>query len=112
MITGDALLTALHVARVTKIVQNEIFLLEKNGEEYKWRHGDKDDHWAEFSDFEKLGELGMTGAGLSWLVDNQPESVLRKVLPRVRVFARTSPTQKENIIIKLKVSYAQPFVSL
>ena len=45
MITGDALLTALHVARVTKIAKNDIWLLEKKGEDYEWRHGDNDDQF-------------------------------------------------------------------
>ena len=49
MITGDALLTALHVARVTKIAKNEIWLLEKKDEGYEWHHGDNDNQfWGRF----------------------------------------------------------------
>ena len=102
MITGDALLTALHVARVTQIAHKEIHLLERDPSgEFAWRHADEEEQWVDFDQFGKLDELGMTGAALTWLLEKD-DAIVKKVLPRVRVFARTSPTQKEHIIIQLK----------
>ena len=45
--------------------------------------------------------LCLTGSGLSWLMENKADLVA-SIIPKVRVFARTSPRQKELIIIELK----------
>lgn len=47
--------------------------------------------------------LCLTGSGLSWLMENKPDLV-KTIIPKVRVFARTSPRQKELIIIELKAN--------
>lgn len=47
--------------------------------------------------------LCLTGSGLGWLMENKPDLV-KSIIPKVRVFARTSPRQKELIIIELKAN--------
>ena len=106
MITGDALLTAIHVARVTRILDNPTVLLlerKENGAEisYHWRNEDAPSKIFPAESPPATAALCVTGPGLLWLTEKCPQ-MISNIIPRIRVFARTSPKQKESIIQELK----------
>ena len=92
MIIGDALLTALHVARVTQIAHKDIHLLEKdqNGQ-FAWRHADQEDRWVDFDQFDQLDELGMTGSALTWLLDEMNNNDIVKRIQYTTASSRIRP---------------------
>lgn len=109
MITGDAPLTACHVARELNFIsaQRETLILTESGEErWDWVSIDEvlhiplDESLSDHSLYVKYN-LCITGEGLSYLTATA-NHFLRRMLPHVRVFARVAPKQKEQVITALK----------
>jgi cation-transporting ATPase 13A1 len=115
MITGDNPLTACHVAKQLKIVHNHgpVLLLQRavadpdseDHDRWVWRSITED---AEFAiDDNHLDKLWvkynfcLTGEGLEYLQTHHPARFTR-IIPRVAVFARVAPKQKETVITVLK----------
>jgi cation-transporting ATPase 13A1 len=101
MITGDASLTAIHVAKTTGMLpqdDTQIYTFDLKTE--KWHDLD---HLMEF-DLEKMpnDNLCLTGVELAHILAKCEQSFITRLLIRVRVFARVSPKQKELIILELK----------
>ena len=95
MITGDAPLTAIHVAQETGICKLPILILKKN-DKYHWESLGKENRRifsldANISDFDLVisGEV---------LPADESHVIWQKLVPQVKVFARMSPQQKERVI--------------
>lgn len=108
MITGDAALTAIHVAKTTAILppgDEQIFTLEKEsaatGGAYFWRNLAEADQVAPLHHLPNAN-LCVTGAALTVLMANEEAAFISRLMAHVRVFARVSPRQKELIILELK----------
>uniref|UniRef100_A0AC35TYK2 Cation-transporting ATPase n=1 Tax=Rhabditophanes sp. KR3021 TaxID=114890 RepID=A0AC35TYK2_9BILA len=106
MITGDNPLTACHVAKELKFTADgrQILVLENEKDTWVWKSVDetitkplkpKD------NSFFNLNELCVTGSGLAFLHE-QEKPFLRQIIKHIKIFARTSPKQKELIIHELK----------
>jgi len=107
MITGDAQLTAVHVARKTDMIvddEEKIYTLEDRPEksDFVWRRLDEEIEYParEFP----ADDLCVSGKGFTWISENLGDEFLRKLIPKIRVFARVSPRQKETIICELKAA--------
>ncbi|XP_039268965.2 endoplasmic reticulum transmembrane helix translocase-like [Styela clava] len=109
MITGDNPLTACHVAKVLKITAKKILVLSKTDtDQGSW-------HWKSIDDAESFPvepqnwrkvlaeqyDLCITGEGMTFL-ESFNMKFSKQVLPGIRVFARVSPKQKEQVITNLK----------
>ncbi|XP_076821565.1 endoplasmic reticulum transmembrane helix translocase-like [Clavelina lepadiformis] len=108
MITGDNPLTACHVGKVLKFCSKDKVLILTRAEKEKWSWQSVDgsvDVPVDFSNWKKLLKSGydlcMTGDGLIYLKDADLK-YLTKILPSVRIFARVSPKQKEEVITTFK----------
>uniref|UniRef100_A0A0K2ULY2 ATPase type 13A1 [Nasonia vitripennis] n=1 Tax=Lepeophtheirus salmonis TaxID=72036 RepID=A0A0K2ULY2_LEPSM len=111
MITGDSALTACHVAKELKFTQHkEVLMLSKDKEqEWKWLnihsdYGIKVDFspsWKDWKEFVDNHDFCLTGEGLSYLLSKNPKYLFR-IIPHVCVFARVSPSDKEQIITTFK----------
>ncbi|KAI8618780.1 hypothetical protein BC830DRAFT_1208454 [Chytriomyces sp. MP71] len=106
MITGDNALTACHVAKEVGIVAKPVLILDlKNETDLSWQSVDETVNIT--VDVEKVAkdprlakyELCTTGRGLS-AIYNKP--CFAALLPRIWVYARVSPSQKEDILNALK----------
>ena len=107
MITGDAVLTAIHVAKTTDILPQDdekIFTLEPSSSEgvenFVWKNL-KSEHELPITDAPNAN-LCATGKALTWAIESQSENFINNLMPKIRVFARVSPKQKEMIILELK----------
>jgi len=112
MITGDNPLTACHVARQLKFCKTSttIILTEVDGS-WSWQSVDQKVSLplagpdtlsrAEWTQFLKGNDMCLTGEGLSYLLTTHP-SLVRRLLPHVKVFARVNPKQKEAVVTTLK----------
>ncbi|KAJ3131259.1 hypothetical protein HK100_006575 [Physocladia obscura] len=105
MITGDNALTACHVAKEVKIVSKPVLILDVRDNKLAWQSVDedvtldidvdnrpRDPRLANF-------ELCITGRGLAEIFHTLCFAAL---LPRLWVYARVSPSQKEDILNALK----------
>nr|CAB3224441.1 manganese-transporting ATPase 13A1 [Phallusia mammillata] len=111
MITGDNPLTACHVGKVLHFTGKSgcLILTNKGSDEdgqWFWQSVDsKVELPLDTSNLKSLFtqnyDLCLTGNAMSYL-QNFDEKYLKKILPSVRIFARTSPKQKEQVIISLK----------
>ncbi|KAK0091546.1 hypothetical protein PV326_003051 [Microctonus aethiopoides] len=110
MITGDNPLTACHVSRELHFTKKSVTLiLTKKSEKWYWESVDqKTNILLSTKNIEKGDEniwkkyaLCITGEGLDYLKNNE-EKILEKLLPRIVVFARCEPKQKEFIITSLQ----------
>jgi len=107
MITGDAQLTAVHVARKTDMIvddEEKIFTFEHRPEksDFVWRRLDEE---IEYPATEvPASDLCVSGKGFTWINENLGDEFLRKLIPKIRVFARVSPRQKETVICELKAA--------
>ncbi|CAF4828323.1 unnamed protein product [Rotaria sp. Silwood1] len=107
MITGDNPLTACHVAKELHFTRKPLLVLTAptaKSNEWKWESVHKDTHLpiqpANIRDLTRQYDLCVTGEGLAYL-GTLPISFLNTIMPHVKVFARVSPKQKEQVIIKL-----------
>jgi len=109
MITGDNILTACHVATSLRLSKKTILALTKypaaDEELWVWQSTDKSIHFdlqpKHLNQFLKDYDLALTGEGLSFLLKSE-ETLFRKILLHVRVFARVDPKQKECVVTRMK----------
>ncbi|KAJ3027019.1 UNVERIFIED_CONTAM: hypothetical protein HDU68_004637 [Siphonaria sp. JEL0065] len=105
MITGDNALTACHVAKEVGIVSKAVLILDVRNDELSWQSVNEDVNLD--IDVEKKEkdprlakyELCATGRGLAAIFHKPCFAAL---LPRLWIYARVSPTQKEDILNALK----------
>ncbi|KAJ3369644.1 hypothetical protein GGF31_005162 [Allomyces arbusculus] len=112
MITGDAALTACHVAKQVKIVDRECLILDSVGGEVAWRTLDEDRvaaSSARAADLVEQYDLCVTGKALTALEAAGDLAAFTPALPYIYVWARVSPAQKEWVLTGLK---AQGFHTL
>ncbi|XP_077506976.1 endoplasmic reticulum transmembrane helix translocase isoform X2 [Amblyomma americanum] len=109
MITGDAPLTACHVARELNFISAQretLILTESEDDRWDWVSIDEteriplDESLSDHSLYMKYN-LCITGEGLAYLTATA-NNFLKRMLPHVRVFARVAPKQKEQVITALK----------
>lgn len=110
MITGDNALTACHIAKEVGIIKRETLIADVwddvDKHYFEWRTIDEKKKIKDF-DFNDYNfnkalmnyDLSITGAGLSRIIEKPCFAAL---LPRIWVYARVSPSQKEMILTKLK----------
>jgi len=110
MITGDNPLTACHVGRVLKFLHPTKSLLLSNDQgTWVWKSVLESDDCEQVrikcdkSTYKNIAkyDLCLTGEGMSHLL-KMDSWYFNKVLPLVRIFARVSPKQKEQIITSMK----------
>lgn len=105
MITGDNALTACHVAKQVEIVKRPVLILDKFDGKLQWQNIDETlsinmDPESETIDpriYEH--DLCITGKALSEIQDKKCYEIL---LPRIWVYSRVSPNDKETIVLALK----------
>ncbi|GBL77976.1 Manganese-transporting ATPase 13A1 [Araneus ventricosus] len=111
MITGDAPLTACHVARELNFTSHSKTLIftpppaSKQDFEWSWVSIDESVTIPEIPDkpstlFSKY-DLCLTGEGMTYLA-GKDNKFLKTILQHVKIFARVAPKQKENVITALK----------
>jgi cation-transporting ATPase 13A1 len=110
MVTGDALLTAVHVARDTGIIiqGQKILRLEKDSANFVWREISTDSQrrlipFVPGTTAKLSREFGLvvSGSDLPPAPTENAESISSiwaDAVPYIRVFARMSPSQKEQVI--------------
>jgi cation-transporting ATPase 13A1 len=108
MITGDNALTACHVAKEVEISNRNILIGDiRENKELEWWTIDetvkiKMDPSSGKSSKDVLSyDLCVTGDALSVL---EKSTAYDKLLPRIWIYARTSPSQKEMILMRLKLA--------
>ncbi|XP_054714931.1 endoplasmic reticulum transmembrane helix translocase-like [Uloborus diversus] len=111
MITGDAPLTACHVARELNFTSHSKTLIltcqtTKQDNEWSWIAIDESVTLPDIPDegadvLLKKYDLCMTGEGMTYL-SAKNKKFLKELLPHIRIFARVAPKQKENVITELK----------
>ncbi|XP_054157015.1 endoplasmic reticulum transmembrane helix translocase-like [Oppia nitens] len=109
MITGDAPLTACHVAKelhfVSKKKETLILTPIDNQNDYQWISINEktklDCIPKDLKQFFNSYELCITGDALNYLIGKDLK-FFKKLLPHIRVFARVAPKQKEIIITSLR----------
>lgn len=121
MITGDGAITACHVARELKFITKEALVLSKVIEtndnsgtkqcaRWVWQ-GANQDLSVDFEEtcdskriiaFARKYDLCLTGDSYKFIVTEQKERFAYDLICRIKVFARVSPKQKENIVTTLK----------
>lgn len=107
MITGDNPLTACHVAKELRFTKKKLLVLTAPNDEsteWKWESVNKDMTLpiqpSNIRDLTKDYALCVTGEGLIHL-STLPVTFLNALMPHIKVFARVSPKQKEQVVIKL-----------
>merc|ERR1719513_334362 len=112
MITGDNPLTACYVARQLKFCRTgTIIILTQVDGKWLWESVDQKVTYPlgspatmskkEWREFITSTDMCLTGEGLSYLLSNH-ESLTKRLLPHVKVFARVNPKQKEAVVTTLK----------
>ncbi|KAJ3205031.1 hypothetical protein HDU67_009150 [Dinochytrium kinnereticum] len=108
MITGDNALTACHVAKEVSIVSRDVLIGEDRGEAgFNWRTVDETITIAGNINEPKLDanlkgyDLCVTGKGLMAIYHTPCFAAL---LPKIKVYARVSPSQKEDILTSMKLA--------
>lgn len=115
MITGDHMLTACYVAQTLRIISQKRRALVLHPEPLEWRTVDAEKEMTKPFSFDasaldaldKKFSLCIGGDGLAALVQVSGDSsdaapFIKALVSRVKVFARTSPEQKEAIVGWLK----------
>ena len=108
MITGDNALTAAHVAKQVEIVKRDVLIGDvwEDCDDFEWRSVDEkisfkaDFNSGTFDSNLKGYDLCITGRGLDKVL-NTP-AWAGYLLPRIWVYARVSPGQKESILTAMK----------
>ena len=108
LITGDALLTACHVAAEVGITNRESTVLlesSESGGEWHWATptgecvaGFRD---ASFASLARTHDLAVCGEGLQYITEC---NALAECVRHVRVYARTAPDQKEKIVNSMRAA--------
>ncbi|XP_074593748.1 endoplasmic reticulum transmembrane helix translocase [Brevipalpus obovatus] len=108
MITGDGPLTACHVARELGFCRKNdtaILTSSEDGSGWYWEGiNDNESHSFEpdcRSAVHRNYDLCITGEGLNFLKEEHPD-YFKRAIPRIVIFARVAPAQKELIITTLK----------
>lgn len=108
MITGDNALTACHVAGQTGIIRREVVVGDvRDNDAFTWKSIDEKTEFTIDLDDPKLDarinqyDLCITGRGLTAV---QTKRVFAALLPRLWVYARVSPSQKEFILTEMKAA--------
>jgi len=113
MITGDNPLTACHVARQLRFCRssNTLILTKTDTDHWEWQSVDRTISHplvgpdtlsrSEWKKFLASSDMCLTGEGLAMLLHTK-QSLAKRLLPHVRVFARVNPKQKEAVITTLK----------
>lgn len=104
MITGDNPLTAAHIASELKFIRKKnAFILTHENSNWSWNTIDDKKKYSlsEFDYKSKENHLCITGEGFDYLF-NEDFNLLKKLIPRIKVFARVSPKQKEHVVTILK----------
>jgi len=105
MITGDNALTACHVAKQVEIVKRPVLILDKHQDKLQWQNIDETLTIDMDADTETIDsrilehDLCITGKALTEIKDKKCYEML---LPRIWVYSRVSPVDKEIIILALK----------
>ncbi|KDO32388.1 hypothetical protein SPRG_02865 [Saprolegnia parasitica CBS 223.65] len=105
MITGDATLTAVHVAKEVGILTRPALLLSGGDVTFEWKSADDDKAVAAYSKnaivhLSKTYDLCMDGAALSRADD--VDGGVWNHLELIRVYARMTPELKERVLTSLK----------
>lgn len=108
MITGDATLTAAHVATQVEICSRSILILDKseiNPGTLEWFSANSGRRKKRFvteliPELAKEFDLCVAGPALQVAMETSPD--IKQMFKYIRVFARMSPDQKENIITAFK----------
>jgi len=114
MITGDNTLTAASVARELTIVTRDALILTHTADRVEWLDVDSQPvqpfdltfSLAALSALVERYDLCVSGDAMEYLMAQLrvPAAQLATLFPFVRVFARTSPDQKELILTRLKLA--------
>jgi cation-transporting ATPase 13A1 len=105
MITGDNALTACHIAEEVEIVSRPVLIADNWSDGLKWKTVDEKVSFPLVLDAKKIPkelkeyDLCTTGAALSEL---EKSDLFKLILPRLWVYARVSPSQKEMVLLRLK----------
>ncbi len=108
MITGDNALTACHVARELRFTKTKsTLILTRNLKgQWGWESVNQDVfHPLEISQVNAIhqqNDLCLTGDGIDYLRQNFDQKLLAAFLPKIKVFARTDPKQKEFAITTMQ----------
>lgn len=109
MITGDGALTACHVASLLNFVTKPVLILTQQAhDDWNWLSTDRKISKPcayEVNELKELYEeydLCLTGDSLDYIHNNFKDNLIYETISRIKVFARTSPKQKETIITSLK----------
>ena len=113
MITGDNPLTACHVARELRFTKNKsTLILKEKSSEWGWESVNEDifhpfkvveKDTKKWNEITKQSDLCLTGDGLIFLRQHlNGHNLMKKLLPKIRVFARFDPKQKEFVITSLR----------
>lgn len=109
MITGDAPLTACHVARELKFTKREFTMIltasSYNNSNWEWISIDESIvlpvDKKNICELIHSYDLCITGEGMHYL-NSVDEQYFKKILPHVKIFARVAPKQKEYVITTMK----------
>lgn len=108
MITGDNALTACHIAKEVEIVKRHVLIADEwvtDSGVIQWKTVDEkvtvplDVRETEIPSKLKAYDLCVTGPALALLAST---NLYKALLPRIWVYARVSPSQKEYILMALK----------
>eukprot|EP00727_Mastigamoeba_balamuthi_P007026 m51a1_g2944 putative probable cation-transporting atpase 13a1-like (1288) ;mRNA; f:607116-611357 len=101
MITGDHVLTSCHVAKALRIVHRELLIASRGeGGAVVWTRYESDESSTPLPRIEKPSayDLCVPGDVLDDFLSDANAAERARLLPRVRVFARASPEQKERVV--------------
>jgi cation-transporting ATPase 13A1 len=105
MITGDNALTACHIAKQVEIVKRPVLIADVYDDELIWKTIDEKISIPINVNNPELPlqvckyDLCCTGSALTLLA---PTPLFHSLLPRLWVYARVSPSQKELVLMRLK----------
>ena len=108
MITGDNALTACHIAKEVEIVKRKVLIADEwvtDSGIIEWKTSDEkvtisfDLKENDVPDKLKPYDLCVTGPALALMTSTK---LYKALLPRIWVYARVSPSQKEYILMALK----------
>ena len=101
MITGDNALTACHVAAELGFCNKNALVFDP--ETISWISVDNEikKNPDTLTQMDMKDNLCLTGAGLEWMMKMRYEK-MKQILPKIKVFARFTPNQKEFVINELK----------